>query len=657
MRLLIIILLQTSTCLMSGQVRLITFNCDSGVHLRWIGNTDPNVSGWHVERANDDGPFQRITGSPLTRVMDFSEMTRQVGRYKAAYFLALWGVNEERDLTFVDVSKVLNSGDRNMHFALLAAEPTLSTLNGEYYFDSTITASSNVRYRLISVVGPYSNEVASSSPIVIENHDEVPIPSQIGVVGGDASVMLTWSRDPDFELHGQVVGSRIWRSPSDQGPFEEITLQTAVPFVFEGTDTTMYSYTDNNVQNGEQWYYFVQHVHATGVTSARSDIVRVVVGQDATPPTSMNFKVESLAHAAELSWSWGNGSTTPSFLELWRMPSHADTPRIVQILATTDTSFIDAFIPMGEGVRYVLASIGSSDTVFSEVVSHLQPDVLAPSPPRAVQAEADTGKIRLHWTRSVDSDVVGYRLYRSTSLTPTVRLQVNNRLISDTAFTDTIARDAESTYMYYIESEDRAGLVSKPSAPILARVLDITPPSTPQFTRFDRKDRSVVMEWSTSRSPDVRHYEIETSIQDEAWNSIGRSATSGPFTDTLIDAGVHHYRVIAVDSAGNRSKPSQTRSTTIVTELNAPRDVTVVRDTFAIRLNWRAVSGAEGYRIERVDPRTRDRTDCVHLGPDALSWADRVSKRDVPWTYEISARDAAWRFGKKASVTYDPGAK
>jgi fibronectin type 3 domain-containing protein len=636
------------------EVRLVTFRSDTGVHLRWIGNTDATTTGYHVERSVDGAPFTRLTPQPLSRITRYNALADAIGRYKALYFLALWGVQEERDIQQSDIARTLASPQRGMHFALLAAEPALAPLNGEYFFDHPLPSGSTASYRVVAVGEGGSGERTVATAVVQLNAMQaVPLADSLEGRGLDGEVLLRWRRYADQVLRGDVVGYRVWRAPSEMGPFEETTLQTSVPFFGSDADSMHHTYFDVGVANGSAMYYYVRQVHGTGVLGERSDVVRVDVGADIPAPVPLGLALTPIGHAVELSWTWPEDRLRPAELYVVRLPSSADTPRVTSYVERKATSFIDAQLPMGEGVRYTVMSVGRTDTAYSDTASYLQPDVLPPSPPDSVWARSDTGKITLRW--SPVADAVGYRLFRRTTIS-SARLQANNGLVAGTTFTDVIARDAEPTYIYEVETEDAAGLTSKPSMPVAARVLDITPPAAVQFTRFERNGDVISMEWSMSRSPDVATYRLE-SMRDEGRWQRKREISSVTAVDTVKDAGTHHYRVLAVDSAGNISAPSQSRSTTLLVGSAAPSGLQATQDTFAIRLRWQAVANAQGYRIERLDTITKETIECGHVDASVTAWTDRHADRDRSWIYIVTARDGSWRFGEGARATYTPQKK
>ncbi|MBC8124971.1 MAG: hypothetical protein H7X70_04490, partial [Candidatus Kapabacteria bacterium] len=263
----IIVLLICATIGADAQrIKLLTFVGDSSVVLRWIGNTNPKVDGWYLERSVDNGPWTRLTPQPLTREMSSSRATARVGKYRSGFYRMLFGVDSERDLTQADVVRTLTSDKVGFHFALLAANPDLSELTGERFIDSAIPLGiRTVRYRVLMIVGD-GTSIASESPVIEPSKtDRVPVPDTIIVEEPENAVRLRWPRIAQESERGDVVSYRIWKGASQSGPFEEATTLAMLTLFNNAEDEKWYTWTDEFIESGTSAYYYVRQVHGAGV--------------------------------------------------------------------------------------------------------------------------------------------------------------------------------------------------------------------------------------------------------------------------------------------------------------------------------------------------------------------------------------------------------
>ncbi len=632
------------------ETKLYTFRTDTGIHIRWIGNTDPSVTGWVVERSVDGGAFIRLTPEPLSIITSYTEMKRRVGRYLAMYFLKLFGVDAERDLTPQDVLRALNSPQVSLHLAFRAASPELAQLSGEYYFDR-MPIGNTCRYRVIPLRESTERPAIESPTIDVDQLDRLPPPGAMIGMGKSGYAQLQWPRSNSTKSD-EIVGFRVWKGALAFGPFEEVTLQTSVPIFSRPDNISTYNWSDDLVNNGDTVYYYVRHVHATGELSTRSEVVRIVVGADDTPSIAQQLSVKRFGHAARLSWNWPSFGSLPQRVELHRVNDGTAEQRIFMLLPG-DTSFIDAMAEMGNVYRYAIITFSNTDSASSDTVSFSLTDVVAPKAPQLVRATPDTAKIHLSWSRSASTDVAGYIVMMASDPKLRTYLRLRSELITDTVFTDTLQQEAEGPFAYVIVAEDLVGNTSAPSNPVIAKPIDVSEPAPSQFVEFRRKGQHVYMRYSASASADVSSYMVQRQMDSSAWMIIS-ATTILEARDSVSAPGVYRYRVIVVDSANNSSEPSQTRSITVLPELEAPALLTVQRDTFALVLEWSSVDGAAGYEIARVDVQTGERIVMDNVGANETRWSDGFSDADRIWRYEVSARTANWRMGPHRYVVYQP---
>lgn len=631
------------------QVKLTAMVTDSGVHLRWIGNTDPRVTGWNVERSTDGAAYALLTPVPLPFVTNYLQMKQYVGRYKAMYFLTLFGVSEERDLTTEDIENTLTSTAVGIHLALRAAEPEVAILSGEYYFDPTVPTGS-VTYRVTSVGAAGKPVQAEVTVDATQSNSTLSKPSNISVSGLEGSVQLLWTLNKQTAADAGIVGFRIWKGAKAVGPFTEATTQTSMPLFTSVNDTGTYSWSDNIVESADTAYYYICYVHATGVLSSRSNIIRAVVGADDTPALPLHLTAVSFGMVVKLSWQWSDRGAVPQKVVMWCACS--DSADRVQSLSAADTTFIDVLANPGSICKYALFAYSTTDSISSDTVSFVLTDIVSPQAPTSLKARADTGAIHLSWQRSASEDVAGYVVMVAADSRLRNFMQLQSALIADTSIVDSIPHLAESTLAYKVIAQDRAGNNSEPSIPVVVHPIDVMPPAPSQITQCIRTDSIVLLKFTSSVSADVAGYVVERR-SGSAWKQVHMSIGT-TVSDTLPAPGDYEYRVLVADSAKNHSAPSATRGISWTTELSAPAPVTVSVLDFAIELRWNAVKGAAGYQITRVQE-TGERMIVDNVGATISQWLDYHANPDQSFTYEVVARTNNWHLGKPSSVNYKPG--
>lgn len=158
-------------------------------------------------------------------------------------------------------------------------------------------------------------------------------------------------------------------------------------------------------------------------------------------------------------------------------------------------------------------------------------------------------------------------------------------------------------YCYTIRARDAAGNWSAMSRKACGRTLYKTAPGSPlALVAKAKSDTEIELSWEAAVSEiPVQRYEVS---RDGA--SFAHGATTHMYQGGLKPAREYCYEVVAVDGAGNRSKPTTACATT--PDLDAPtppRDVVVATGSpTEIVLGWTASEdnvGVKGYEVLRGD--------------------------------------------------------
>lgn len=641
--------LASVTICYASDVRLVMFRSDTGVHLRWIGNTDAAVSGWWVERSVNNAPFVRIAPEPTRMILSYAEMKQYVGQYMAMYYLTLFGVTEPRDLTVEDVRKTLQSSNVSLHFAFRAAAPELAILSGEYYFDRN-PPDGEIRYRIIPIL-----ENAELSPTksftLPATQTSINTPTDLTAAGMDHEVQLFWNKE-DTSTKTEIVGFRVWRGATEHGDFSEATQQVNISVSMSNTSVTKHTWYDNDVKDGDTLYYFIRYIHATGMLSNRSNIVRAIVGSSGAPMTPQQLYAERFGHAVKLLWKWSWLGVRPERVVLRRSLNQSQSWDEINI-GKHDTSYIDALAVPGNVYQYSIVSYSLSDSATSDTATFVLTDVVSPEPPTHVFAKSDTAKITIRWTKSISTDVDGYIVSVATDVRLRHFYQVGPNLIKDTVFVDTVQREAEGQFAYKVVAVDTLGNASTATVPIVARPLDLNRPAPPQIVECTRKKNRVTLQYTASASKDVAAYVVQRNNTTNTWIDITETSTFLT-TDSIAGPGTYRYRVIAIDSSGNRSKPSEVRTLTIAPELSQPATLAVTLAANGLALSWSGVEGAAGYEIARIDTTNGRRTILDNVGAEVMQWTDLYADTETVVVYEVAARSKQWRMGPYRRSKYTP---
>lgn len=646
--------MQTIAFAQKDLTRVVAFREGTTASLRWLDNLPPNLIGYHVERSTNGSPFTRLTPAPVRRILEVSELNSVIGAGYATYYLGLLNLPPETSVISPEVFRSLSSNENGRAFfvVMTITEPRFGLAMGQVWKDTGVGRNDAVRYRIMSVFPDGERELISTPDLPKDRIDPVPIPIGVSGMGRDASVELKWKYVSGDYDSGRVVRANVYRATDSLGPYDERTLLASLPVVprAQATNTTWY---DRIVDNGARYFYYVTFTDATGREGAGSDIVAVVVGEDvmATPPAA--FTATEFGSGLRLTWQYSTQLPIKGFQieraanEGPMRPLPGATP---SLLTPSKKEFLDANVESGVTYRYVINAVTSRPGMPSDTLATFIPDRIPPHPPVAVQATPDTTVIRVSWTAPTDTDLDGYDVQRSQGRY-SAWFTLNNGLVRGMQFSDTIGHNHGVDFSYRVIAFDKSGNRSRPSDTVVARLVDTRPPARVWINGFRNTGDVIDLSWTQSGSADLRHYVIERSSDSGKSYKFRYRTRELKAADTVTASGFYMWRIVAVDSAGNKST-SEARGLQIDMVPRAPEGlVAAVRDR-GIMLTWSPPPHAAGYLLQRIDPRTNEKIDLSEISGGATSYYDMRSSQKQDWIYRLRARTDSWVLGPAADARY-----
>ena len=385
--------------------------------------------------------------------------------------------------------------------------------------------------------------------------------------------------------------------------------------------------TDAGLAPSQEYCYSVRAVDAAGNRSAAAgpSCVRM---PDRTPPTRPGAPSISLATPARAELAW-----TPSTDNVWVEGYELLQGGAVVVSGSENAATSDGLAPGREYCWTVRAfdSAGHRSEP-SEPGCVVTPDLVPPTAPARASASPGPGQVALAWTAATDDlGVDGYEVLRGDEVVASV---------SGLAWVEQGLPAGE--HCFGVRAVDRGGNRSAPSAPACAVVPDTTPPSRPEALAVSAPgETSVVLRWRTALDDvGVAGYEV---LRDGKAVARARGPAAG---EEGLRAGTEYcYQVRSLDTAGNRSEPSETAcvATPDLTPPAIPPGVqALAASDRAADVSWSpstdnvGVAGYEVLRGEEVVARTEGtRVRVSGLSPareacHAVRAVDRAGNRSAP---------------------------
>jgi hypothetical protein len=221
--------------------------------------------------------------------------------------------------------------------------------------------------------------------------------------------------------------------------------------------------------------YAIRYVNASGQRAAFSNFFMLEpAARVANAPASLSTSISQ--DAVILSWTAptqnADGTMPPNIIgyNIYRSPSAREPGKLLNQTPVGATTFADQTFEFTKEYFYFVraVSVGSGGEPIESLespVANVKPvDTFAPSAPSSITVAATPTTISLFFPPNPESDVVGYRIYRSTDPNRTKAdwEQLSRDVQKANTFVDN-GVESGMTYYYYITATDRFGNVSVPS--------------------------------------------------------------------------------------------------------------------------------------------------------------------------------------------------
>jgi fibronectin type 3 domain-containing protein len=207
---------------------------------------------------------------------------------------------------------------------------------------------------------------------------------------------------------------------------------------------------------GQEIIIGVRALNAKGRTSGWSNFVALTVREPLAKPV---VTLASHQDGARISWT-GNA---PKFQVFRKAAGSEQDPVLLAEVEGGATSYIDKAAEFGARYAYaVLAWDGNVRSDRSDLVEISPVDTFPPARPTGIQAIPGVNTVELAWERATDTDLRGYRVYRSVEGGAFERL---TELVDVPSFSDKSPASGKKC-LYAVSSLDIRGNESQRSTPV-----------------------------------------------------------------------------------------------------------------------------------------------------------------------------------------------
>jgi fibronectin type 3 domain-containing protein len=643
---------------------VLTFFDGYGIHLRWKGVQSPYLEAYNVYRQNNNnGQWILLNDKPLTIITSGEEINR-IAAHKSAMFLALFGIdNPDADISIDDYTGLFSNPESASFLEVIClVNPELGELLGELFYDSTIVVGEEYIYKVEALVEGQIIEVGRTGSIETLIAENVPDITEIIGKGLDEKIVLSWERNRDLLSSGKIVTYNVYRSDKLLGPYRLRNLSGILPVSISSgnssSDNSIMEYSDDFLDNGKTYYYFVKAVNAFGLESSPSITLEVVAGSDMLPSPPNALKARLVANKIHLGWDMPK-EVVEGF-EIYKSVDGSESFDLVypltDLFLDKQNKWIDFSVMEGHLYRYYLKSINNGHSSSpSDTIEFFYRKQSPPSEPSSVKAEIISGQITIRWHRNPESTIIGYEVERSSDDEFNTRFLLTSSPVKDTFYVDILPAQSQTTYAYVVYAVDDEFRRSMPSVMVKAKMPDIRAPQSPILSGLERDRRSVLLYWGKLNDIDSLSFRVYQSFDHSDFELIGESDLREFRTD-LRSSGYYRFAVAAVDKSNNESELSNVLDLRYDADKYPGTPVKAkgkINKDKQLELSWAAPGGSKviGYLITRINSENESINDIADLPADKLEFTDITVVKGKTYIYEIRAYNTNFRMSVPAVVS------
>jgi fibronectin type 3 domain-containing protein len=253
--------------------------------------------------------------------------------------------------------------------------------------------------------------------------------------------------------------------------------------------------------------------------------------------------------------------------------------------ATGDLTYTDTLELAGEParLRYAVRYVNAADqsAAFSNFFL-MEPAARVAAPPVIVKTDREYSETSntITWEApktntdgSTPVNLLGYNIYRIDASQPAaIRTPLNQAMLTATQYEDKKFKFGEK-YTYVVRSvslgSEGQPVESLDSNSIQLAPVDTYAPAAPLNVQVGPAPGRLSVFWVANSEADLAGYNVfrstDPNLPKEKWTKLTPTLhTKTTFTDENVEAGkVYYYYVVAVDTAGNPSAPSDVASETV----------------------------------------------------------------------------------------------
>ncbi len=448
------------------------------------------------------------------------------------------------------------------------------------YLDDTVDKDTGYYYK-IRAMNDRGRQSGYSEVIEAKTAVTPNPPVILKAEGRVKAIALLWSPGPGSEDPLPLKGYRLYRSRTEQGPYQEILSIQSQGVAGEGPASIdrlqRVPCLDKGLEDGAEYHYRVTAYNEKELESGFSRSVKGVT----TPAVGTVSAEGNLIREIRLAWTplaspfirgytvYRSTAEKEKFARVKRIEAWGESPGRKIEYADRDG--------LGDQTRYyykiTASEEGDIETASSPVVSA----VTRGKPPRPEELNAVGGlvkRVALKWKAATADDVEGYKLYGSRDkdgqygFLKTLPGRETDRYTDESRGFDRLEDGA--AYHYRLTTYNRVDVESE-ATPTVSAVTKPRPARPSGFRGVSGKAKGAPLSWAPNQEKDIATYHLFRAVGAEGgeFERCARVTGSEYLDQGLKDHTIYRYRLRVEDRDGLESDFSEIVS--VQTKARPPR--------------------------------------------------------------------------------------
>ena len=559
--------------------------------MRWSGQVTSDLAGWlsitveqtefqtnsftatmHWQaRRSIDGDVQcygetRLSGNRIDNVIPATPSNVSATALSSRSIQILWQDQSENETGFI----LEKANPLNGNFSVERRLPANSSSTIQMFLQEETDYQFRLRsFNNIGMSEP-SETVSATTPAVAM---QAPVaPSGLTAIQTERGIELTWIDNSDNEVDFYIA-----RSVQEDNDDAYIGFAKTL-----GTNTTKFI-DRKRLQANTDYFYRLQAFNQAGRSAYASVTITTQAETDSRPQKVSALRAQALSeNSVSLRWQ-DNADNEDGFLVLRSVSSPTTGYQLIANLGQNTRGFVDSDLePLKTYFYMVVANnaMGDADTIDAVSVTTLQVPNVLPSAVFDFKVKSlSSSHAILTWSNASDNNASAFVIERSLNENDDFET-IAQPLSGALTYTDT-GMIAGTTYYYRMKAINSFG-ESDYSVTLIASAFD-NPPNPPSVLRSpSATTSSISLSWNDN-SDNEDGFQIERSDDPDAaqFQLIATvDANITIFEDNNLGLGfapfsLHHYRIRAVNEAGNSVYSSPLSAYTLKQVPLAPQNFSV----------------------------------------------------------------------------------